>query len=388
MRINTCIAAALFATVLCAPTAIAQQALSGDGEAIPGSYIIVLKDGVTTEPQSLLAKYNGKLKRTYRAALNGFSVRDMSEQQAKRLAADPRVAKVHRNLVVSIQDTQPNAGWNLDRIDQAALPLDTRYEYPNTAQNVTAYVLDTSIRITHQEFEGRAANGFDFIDDDNVAQDCHGHGTHVAGTIAGRTSGVAKKARLVGVRVLGCNGKADEDSVVAGIDWVTANGVRPGVVNMSLGKPGQDGPMEQAISRSIRAGFTYVIAAGNDGRDACTYTPARLAEVITVGATDRNDHRSLWPQWGKASNWGRCVDIWAPGSDIRSASNADDVSTRLDSGTSMAAPSVTGAAALYLSTHPDATNLQVRNALVNDSTSNNLRGLLQGSPNKLLRVGR
>ncbi|KJK49060.1 hypothetical protein UK23_15140 [Lentzea aerocolonigenes] len=387
MRINTCIATALFATVLCTPTANAEQALTGEGEAIPGSYIVELKDGVTASPQTLLAKYKGTLKRTYRAALNGFSVRDMSEQQARRLAADPRVAEVHRNVVVSILDTQANAGWNLDRIDQAALPLDTRYEYPNTAQNVTAYVLDTGIRITHREFGGRAANGFDFIDDDGIAQDCHGHGTHVAGTIAGRDSGVAKQVRVVGVRVLGCDGRADQDSVIAGINWVTANGVRPGVVNMSLGQSVPDDQMERAISRSIRAGFTYVLAAGNDGRDACGYSPARLPEAITVGATDRNDNRSTWPQYNKASNWGRCVDIWAPGSDISSTSAANDFDTRLDSGTSMAAPSVAGAAALYLSTHPNASNLQVRNALVDNATPNNLRGLFPGSPNKLLRIG-
>ncbi|MDX8142978.1 S8 family peptidase [Lentzea sp. BCCO 10_0061] len=389
MRINTCIAAALFATVLCTPTANAQQALRGEGEAVPGSYIVVLKDGVSASPQSLLSKYEGSLKRTYKAVLNGFSVRDMSEHQARRLAADPKVSYVQRNLILSGQTTQWNAPWNLDRIDQRALPLNAQYTYPNNAAaGVRAYVLDSGVRITHNEFEGRASHGFDFIDDDADASDCAGHGTHVAGTIAGRTSGVAKRAQVVSVRVLGCDNMADQDSVVSGIEWVTVNGRRPAVVNMSLGGFGQNDLMENAIRRSIAAGFTYVLAAGNDGRDACGFTPARLPEAITVGATDRNDNRSLWPQWAKESNWGRCVDIWAPGTDVRSASSANDFATRLDSGTSMAAPSVAGAAALHLSANPNATNQQVRDALVNGATTTaNLRDLRAGSPDRLLRIG-
>lgn len=387
MRIITCIAAALFAAVLCTPAATAQQALRGVGEAVPGSYIVVLKDGVSASPQALLSKYEGRLKRTYRAALQGFSVRDMSEQQARRLAADPAVDYVQRNLIISGNDTQPNAPWNLDRVDQRALPLDRQYTYPNSAANVRAYVLDSGVRITHNEFEGRASHGFDFVDNDADASDCAGHGTHVAGTIAGRTSGVAKRAQVVSVRVLGCDNRADLDSVVAGVDWVTANGVRPAVVNMSLGGRGQDEALERAVTRSIAAGFTYVIAAGNDGRDACGYTPARLPEAITVGATDTNDNRSVWPQWGTASNWGRCVDVWAPGTDISSASHANNFGLRLDSGTSMATPAVAGAAAVYLSTHPAATNRQVRDALVNGASTNILRGLQIGSPNRLLRIG-
>lgn len=247
-------------------------------------------------------------------------------------------------------------------------------------------MLDSGIRTTHQEFEGRASNGWDFIDDDPIAQDCIGHGTHVAGTIAGRTYGVAKKANVVGVRVLACDRFSKGNSVLDGIDWITEHGVRPAVVNMSLGGVGDDDwALEEAISRSIAAGFTYVLAAGNSGADACTFSLARLDEAITVGAVDGNDNRSIWPG-GNSSNHGRCVDIWAPGSDIRSASHTSNVLTRLDGGTSMAAPHVAGAAAIYLSAHPDATHLQVRNALVDSATPDRLRGLQLGSPNRLLQI--
>ena len=387
MRTNLCIAAALFATVLHTPAANAEKDVIGSGDAVAGSFVVVLKDGVNASPQALLSKYDGKLKRTYRAALNGFSVRDMSEQQARRLAADPNVAYVQRNLRAKIQDTQPNAPWGLDRIDQRALPLSTTYTYPNNAANVRAYVLDTGIRITHQEFEGRASHGADFIDDDQIADDCQGHGTHVAGTIAGRTYGVAKRAQVVAVRVLGCDGFADDDSVLSGIDWVTANGVRPAVVNMSLGGPGQNQAQEDAIRRSIAAGFTYVLAAGNSGRDACTFSPARTPEAITVGATDRNDARARF-NWLESSNFGQCVDLWAPGGVIQAASRTSDVATEFRGGTSMAAPHVAGAAALHLSVNPNATNLQVRNALVNGATTTaNLRDLRFGSPNRLLHIG-
>lgn len=198
MRINTCIVVALFATVLCTPTATAQQALRGVGEAVPGSYIVVLKDGVSASPQALVSKYEGRLKRTYRAALHGFSVRDMTERQARRLAAEPAVDYVQRNLIISGNDTQPNAPWNLDRVDQRALPLDRQYTYQNNAASVRAYVVDSGVRITHNEFEGRASHGFDFVDDDADASDCAGHGTHVAGDdrgqdVRGREAGAGRQ---------------------------------------------------------------------------------------------------------------------------------------------------------------------------------------------------
>ncbi|RDI33277.1 S8 family peptidase [Lentzea flaviverrucosa] len=388
LRRHVAIAAALgiASTAMWTPTAIAEQAvLPGAGaQAVEGSYIVVLKDGARTPASALASRYQGNVKHTYSAALNGFSVTGMSERQARRLAADPDVQFVERNTFATIQETQSNPVWGLDRIDQASLPLNQKYTYPNTASNVTAYVLDTGIRKTHSEFEGRASDGYDFIDNDSVAQDCQGHGSHVAGTVGGRTYGVAKKAKLVGVRVLDCNGSGAWDGIIRGIDWVTANGKKPAVVNMSLGGSGTNSSLENAVRRSISAGFTYVLAGGNSGQDACNFTPARTPEAITVGASDRADKRSIWS--AGSSNYGRCLDIWAPGSDIVSASHSSDTGTRSMGGTSMASPHVAGAAALYLGANPSATPAQVRNALVGAATPNKLTDIRTGSPNLLLKV--
>ncbi|MFD4674910.1 S8 family peptidase [Lentzea sp. NPDC058450] len=388
LRRHVAIAAALgiASTAMWTPTAIAEQAvLPGSGtQAVEGSYIVVLKDGARTPASALASRYQGNLKYTYSAALNGFSVTGMSDRQARRLAADPDVQFVERNTVATIQATQSNPVWGLDRIDQANLPLSNSYTYPNTASNVNAYVLDTGIRKTHSEFEGRATDGYDFIDNDATAQDCQGHGTHVAGTVGGKTYGVAKKAKLVGVRVLDCNGSGPWDTIIRGIDWVTANGKKPAVVNMSLGGSGTNASLENAVKRSISAGFTYVLAGGNSGQDSCNFTPARTPEAITVGASDRADKRSIWS--AGSSNWGKCLDIWAPGSDIVSASHSNDTGTRSMGGTSMASPHVAGAAALYLSANPSATPAQVRNALVGAATPNKLTDIKTGSPNLLLKV--
>ncbi|MFS8096389.1 S8 family peptidase [Lentzea alba] len=388
LRRHVAIAAAfgIASTAMLTPTAMAEEAvLPGAGtQAVEGSYIVVLKDGARTPASALASRYQGFVKHTYSTALNGFSVTGMSERQARRLAADPDVEFVERNTFATIQDTQSNPTWGLDRIDQANLPLDRKFTYPNTAANVTAYVLDTGIRKTHSEFENRAADGYDFIDNDAVAQDCQGHGTHVAGTVAGKTYGVAKKAKVVGVRVLGCDGSGAWDGIIRGIDWVTANGKKPAVVNMSLGGSGTNSSLENAVRRSINAGFTYVLAGGNSGQDACNFTPARTPEAITVGASDRNDKRSIWT--AGSSNWGKCLDIWAPGSEIVSASHSNDTGTRSMGGTSMASPHVAGAAALYLSANPGATPAQVRSALVGAATPNKITDAKTGSPNLLLKV--
>ncbi|GAA3086295.1 hypothetical protein GCM10020254_33370 [Streptomyces goshikiensis] len=297
-----------------APQGVIENA--GAADAVPGSYIVTLKDSAarsTTDSGKAVAKrYGAKIDRTYSAALNGYSVA-VSEAQARKLAADPAVASVVQNRVFTVDDAQGPQGaqpnppsWGLDRIDQRALPLDNSYTYPDKAgEGVTAYIIDTGVRITHGEFGTRASYGYDAIDNDNTAQDGHGHGTHVAGTVAGNTYGVAKKAKIVGVRVLDNNGSGTTAQVVAGIDWVTRNAVKPAVANMSLGG-GADSALDTAVRNSIAAGITYGVAAGNESTDASTKSPARVAEAITVGATTSTDAKASY------SNYGSILDIFAP----------------------------------------------------------------------------
>ncbi|WP_117212064.1 S8 family serine peptidase [Allorhizocola rhizosphaerae] len=339
-----------------------------DGQAVKDSYIVVLEDrlmtaqGVSVKAQSLASAYGGVLRHTYASALRGFAV-SMGEQQARKLAADPAVAYVAQDGVVSVQATQQNPpSYGLDRIDQRSRPLDQRYTYATTGANVTAYVIDTGIRISHTTFEGRARYGFDFIDNDAIADDCQGHGTHVAGTIGGAQFGVAKAVRLVAVRVLDCAGSGMFSGVIAGVDWVTRNAVRPAVVNMSLGSNTVFQPVDDAVGASIATGLTYAIAAGNgvggNAVDACSTSPARVPAAITVSATDQADAKPIW------ANIGPCVDIFAPGVGITSAWRSSDTATNTLNGTSMASPHVAGVAARYLQRHPGATPQQVRDAIV------------------------
>ncbi|MFD3332566.1 S8 family serine peptidase [Streptomyces sp. NPDC058700] len=351
---------------------------------IAGSYIVTLEESAqaeTAKGRAVAAEYGAKIKKTYTAALNGYNV-ELSEAQAKKLAADPAVKSVVQNRVFRINATQPSPpSWGLDRLDQRALPLNQSYTYPDTAgQGVTAYIIDTGVRISHSDFGGRAFNGFDAVDNDNVAQDGNGHGTHVAGTVAGTAHGVAKKAKIVGVRVLDNNGSGTTAGVVAGIDWVTRNAVKPAVANMSLGG-GVDSTLDTAVRNSIASGVTYAVAAGNSNANASNYSPARVTEAITVGSTTNTDARSSF------SNYGTVLDIFAPGSSITSAWNTGDSATNTISGTSMAAPHVAGAAALYLGNNPAATPAQVGTALVNAATPNVVTNPGTGSPNRLLYVG-
>ena len=355
---------------------------------VPGSYIVVLRagaGGVAASATKLASTYAGTVGRTFSHALRGFEV-TLGERAARRLAANPAVAYVQHNGMVSIQDTQLNPpSWGLDRIDQRNLPLDQSYTYPTTAPTVHAYVIDTGIRFTHTTFGGRATSGRDTVDNDNDATDCHGHGTHVSGTVGGSQYGVAKSVALVGVRVLNCQGSGTTAQVVAGIDWVTANAIKPAVANMSLGG-GADTAIDNAVVNSIGSGITYGIAAGNgdifgNRQNACNFSPARVPEAITVGATQINDAAATF------SNFGTCVDILAPGVNITSSWMTDDNATNTISGTSMATPHVVGAAALVLQDNAGFTPQQVRDALVNNATPNVITNVGTGTPNRLLFVG-
>lgn len=358
---------------------------AGAPGAISGSYIVTLDesapDAGSARGKALAEEYGAEIKRTYRSALNGYAV-ELSAAEARKFAADPAVASVVQNRTFRISGTQPSPpSWGLDRIDQKTLPLNQSYTYPDKAgEGVTAYIIDTGVRISHGDFGGRASNGYDAIDNDNTAQDGHGHGTHVAGTVAGSSYGVAKKAKIVGVRVLDNSGSGTTDQVVAGIDWVTANAVKPAVANMSLGG-GADSVLDAAVRKSIASGITYAVAAGNESTDASTKSPARVGEAITVGSTTSTDARSSF------SNYGTVVDIFAPGSSITSSWNTSDSATNTISGTSMASPHVAGAAALYLADHPGETPAQVSAGLVAAASTGVVTNPGTGSPNRLLNVG-
>ncbi|MFD5028908.1 S8 family peptidase [Streptomyces sp. NPDC058220] len=380
-------AAALGAVSFPAQAAPAVGTVIGAGaeNAVQGSYIVTLKKtaglkAASAPGRSVVSEYGGTIERTYTAALNGYAAR-LSPAQARRLAADPAVEQVFQDRTVHALATQTNPpSWGLDRIDQASLPLDQKYTYPDSAGGgTTVYVIDTGVRITHQDFGGRASYGYDAVDNDNTAQDGNGHGTHVAANTAGTAYGVAKKARVVAVRVLNNAGSGTTAQVVAGIDWVTQNHSGPSVANVSLGG-GADPALDAAVQNSIRSGVTYAIAAGNSGANAQNYSPARVPEAITVGATTSTDARASY------SNYGTRVDLFAPGSSITSAWNTSDTASSTISGTSMATPHVAGAAAVYLSGHPTATPAQVATALVNGATSGVVTNPGSGSPNKLLKI--
>lgn len=297
-------------------------------------------------------------------------------------AVDRTHASVAAAYLPPLDHTEQDPPWGLDRIDQRALPLDHQYHYGTLASGVTVYVVDSGIRQTHQEFGGRAQSGPDFITRGGAADDCYGHGTHVAAIIGGQRFGVAKGARLIPVRTLDCDGAGPDDQLVAAVDWITAHAARPAVVNMSLRADQYPYPaLDDAVRRSIAAGITYVVAAGNDRKDACSVSPADVREAITVGSVDDADGKQ------GESNYGRCVDLFAPGVDIDSAAATSDTATMTMSGTSMATAYVSGVAALYLARNPSATPAQVQRALTAAATRNVVRGAGPGSPNALVYSG-
>ncbi|KUL41042.1 S8 family peptidase [Streptomyces regalis] len=357
---------------------------AGSPTAIKDSYIVTLKKSAdlkaaSSAGKSLIKEYGGSVNKTFGTALNGYAA-TLSATEAKRLAADPAVASVEQNQRVTMDATQSSAPWGLDRIDQTSLPLSGTYTYPDSAgSGVTVYVIDTGVRITHQQISGRASYGYDAVDGDTTASDGNGHGTHVATTIAGSTYGVAKSAKIVAVRVLNNSGSGTTAGVVAGIDWVTANHSGPSVANMSLGG-GVSTALDTAVRNSISSGVTYALAAGNSSTNASSTSPARVTEAITVGATTSSDARASY------SNYGSVLDIFAPGSSITAGWYTSDTATNTISGTSMATPHVAGAAAVYLAGHTSASPAAVASALTSGATANVVTSPGSGSPNRLLKL--
>ena len=345
---------------------------------IPGRFIVTLREGA--DARGVAREHGVAPDFVYSAVLNGFAG-SISDAARAGLLRDARVERIEQDGVVTTQTEQTGATWGLDRTDQRNLPLSTTYSYTNTGTGVRAYIIDTGIRFAHSQFSGRATSGYDAIDGGS-ADDCNGHGTHVAGTVGGSTYGIAKNVSLIAVRVLDCGGSGSWSGVIAGMDWVANNHVKPAVANMSLGG-GASTAVDNALKNLIAKGVTVGVAAGNGNRggraqDACGYSPARVPEAITVGATTSTDSKTSW------SNYGTCVDIFAAGSGITSAWYTSNSATNTISGTSMATPHVVGVAALYLQSNAGAAPGAVASALIANATTGKVTNAGSGSPNRLL----
>jgi len=363
-------------------TSLAPLRMAESGQGVPNRYIVVLKSDRLFSASAINAKATQAAKElgatvhfVYGAALSGFAA-TLSDTAVASLRADADVAFIEQDQIYRTVETQTNATWGLDRIDQRSLPLNTQYTYATTGLNVHAYIIDTGIRSSHIEFSGRVGAGYDAIDG-GAPDDCNGHGTHVSGTIGGTTYGVAKQVTLHGVRVLDCTGSGYNTGVIAGIDWVTANHTKPAVANMSLGG-GASASLDTALANSVAAGVVHVVAAGNENTDACLSSPAREPQAITVGATSNTDARASF------SNYGSCLDIFAPGVSITSAWYTSDSATASASGTSMASPHTAGVVALFLQGMPSASPADVVSSMIAAATTNVVSSPGTGSPNRLL----
>lgn len=350
---------------------------------IKNQYIVILnKDaGPSIDFAQNIAKQHGaKVLQSYDTVLKGFAIYlpdTAATAFVEAMKKNPKVLSVENDIVMKIDaTTQSNPDWGLDRIDQKALPLNSAYSYLQTGSGTTAYIVDTGILSSHQQFSGRVLSGYTAISDGNGTTDCNGHGTHVAGTVGGSTYGVAKNVNLVPIRILGCDGSGASSNVIAGLDWLLKNGKKPAVVNMSLGGDASTS-LDSAVENLFDNGYVMVVAAGNSNTDSCSASPSRVSKALTVAATDNTDTRASY------SNYGSCVDIFAPGSQINSSWIGSNTATKVLNGTSMATPHVAGVVAEMLQSTPTATPQTISTNLVNQASSNVVKNP-SGSPNRLL----
>lgn len=350
---------------------------------IKNQYIVILnKDAGPSNDfaQNIAKQHGGKVLQTYDTVLKGFAVylpEAAGTAFVEAMKKNPNVLSVENDTIMKIDaTTQSNPDWGLDRIDQKTLPLNLAYSYLQTGSGTTAYIVDTGILSTHQQFSGRVLSGYTAISDGNGTSDCNGHGTHVAGTVGGSTYGVAKNVSLVPIRILGCDGSGASSNVIAGLDWILKNGKKPAVVNMSLGGDASTS-LDSAVENLFNNGYVMVVAAGNSNTDACSSSPARVSKAITVAATDNTDTRASY------SNYGSCVDIFAPGSQINSSWIGSNTATKVLNGTSMATPHVAGVVAEMLQSTPTATPQTISTNLLNQASTNVVKSP-SGSPNRLL----